>query len=50
MSDALRAFEQSAFIARTFGADYRDLYAAVKRAEIEAFVAEITPLERSTYF
>ncbi|MBB4304976.1 glutamine synthetase [Rhodobium orientis] len=49
MLAALSEFASSDFIARAFGADYRDLYAAVKRAEIDEFLTEITPLERSTY-
>ena len=49
MDLAVQAFQQSSFIDRTFGADYRDLFVAVKNAEIDAFRTEITPLERSTY-
>lgn len=49
MADAIRAFAGSAFTARAFGKEFRDMYAAIKEAEAAAFMAEITPLERSTY-
>ncbi len=49
MPDAIRAFARSAFTARAFGTEFRDMYAKIKEAEAAAFLAEITPLERSTY-
>jgi glutamine synthetase len=49
MADAIRLFERSDFVRRSFGVEYRTLYAAVKSAELAAFLDEITPLERSTY-
>lgn len=49
MEDAVREFAASPFIEKALGADYRDLFLAVKTAEIAAFHGEITPLERSTY-
>lgn len=49
MEEAIRQFTRSDFIERTFGAAYRDLFVAVKQAELEAFYGEITPLEKSTY-
>ena len=49
MGEAIRLFERSDFVRRTFGVEYRSLFAAVKAAEMAAFQAEITPLERSTY-
>lgn len=49
MAEAIRLFERSDFVRRTFGAEYRSLFAAVKKAEMAAFLEEITPLERSTY-
>ncbi len=49
MAEAIRLFERSDFVRRTFGVEYRSLFAAVKAAEMAAFQSEITPLERSTY-
>jgi glutamine synthetase len=49
MADAIRAFERSDFVRRAFGAEYRGIYAALKKAELAAFQDEISPLERSTY-
>ncbi|MEW5423622.1 glutamine synthetase family protein [Amorphus sp. 3PC139-8] len=49
MQDAVRLFRKSDFIRRTFGVEYRAMYAAIKEAEISAFRSEISPLERSTY-
>lgn len=49
MHDALRLFERSEFVRRSFGAEFRRVYAALKRSEIAPFQDEISPLERSTY-
>ena len=49
MQDALRVFERSEAVRRGFGAEFRRVYAALKRAEIAPFLDEISPLERSTY-
>jgi glutamine synthetase len=49
MHEALRQFEKSEFARRAFGAEFRRVFAALKRAEMETFVEEITPLERTTY-
>jgi glutamine synthetase len=49
MAEAIRQFERSDFVRRSFGAEYRSIYAALKRAELAAFQDEISPLERSTY-
>ncbi len=49
MDDAIRLFERSDFIRRALGVEYRSLYAHLKKAEVAAFEAEITPLERATY-
>jgi glutamine synthetase len=49
MDEALRLFKNSDFIRRTFGVEYRAMFAAIKDAEIAAFRSEISPLERATY-
>ena len=49
MAEAICGFEHADFIRHAFGTAFRKLYADVKRAEIAAFEAEITPLERTTY-
>lgn len=49
MADAITLFERSDFIRRTLGVEYRSLLAHLKRAEVQAFEREITPLERTTY-
>lgn len=49
MREAVHAFDHADFIRRAFGADFRKVFADVKRAEIREFDNEITPLERSTY-
>ncbi len=49
MDDAVRLFERSEFIRRAMGVEYRSLFAHLKKAEVAAFEAEITPLERMTY-
>jgi glutamine synthetase len=49
MADALRAFEKSEFVRRSFGPEFRRVFAALKRSEMETFMDEISPLERTTY-
>ena len=49
MDDAIEDFERSDFIRRLVGADFRHIFAEIKREELKAFDNEITPLERSTY-
>ncbi|BBE74316.1 glutamine synthetase family protein [Oharaeibacter diazotrophicus] len=49
MASAIATFETSDFVRRGFGTGWRKVFAAVKRAELAAFLDEITPLERSTY-
>ncbi|WP_018700028.1 glutamine synthetase family protein [Amorphus coralli] len=49
MEEAVGLFRKSDFIRRTFGVEYRSMFAAIKDAEIAAFRSEISPLERSTY-
>ncbi|MDQ0315249.1 glutamine synthetase family protein [Amorphus orientalis] len=49
LDDAVRLFRKSDFIRRTFGVEYRSMFAAIKDAEIAAFREEISPLERATY-
>jgi glutamine synthetase len=49
MEDAIRHFERSEFIRQTMGLEYRALFAHLKRAEMQAFSREISPLERMTY-
>ena len=49
MKDAVHAFEHADFIRHAFGADFRKIFADIKRVEMHAFESEITPLERSTY-
>lgn len=49
MAEAIAAFERSEFVRRSFGTEFRRIFAALKRSEMTAFLDEITPLERSTY-
>jgi glutamine synthetase len=49
MRHALDRFEASAWIAGSFGAEWRQFYAKVKRQELEAFEAYVSPLEYETY-
>ncbi|MFG1374732.1 glutamine synthetase family protein [Xanthobacter oligotrophicus] len=49
MEVAVDRFAASDFIARTFGVDYRRIYAAMKREELAAFRRVILPLEYETY-
>ncbi len=49
MADAIRIFERSDFVRRMLGVEYRSLIGHLKRAELAAFEAEVTPLERVTY-
>lgn len=47
--EALELFAQSAFAKETFMPLGHKIFCALKRAEIDAFAAEITALERETY-
>lgn len=49
MAEAVRLFEKSEFVRRSFGPEFRRVFAALKRSEMAVFMAEISPLERSTY-
>ncbi len=49
MAEAIRLFEKSEFARKSFGPEFRRVFAALKRSEMDAFMAEISPLERSTY-
>ena len=49
MDLAIAAFEHSPFVADMLGEELRRIFVAVKRAELEAFDNEVTPLERVTY-
>jgi len=49
MDDALQLMAKSAFADRALGPFLAKVYRDLKRAEIVAFWAEITPLERTTY-
>lgn len=46
---ALQAFESSEFVATYFGAEYRRLFTAVKRQELESFRARVPQSEYETY-
>lgn len=46
---ALQAFGNSEFVAEYFGAEYRRLFKAVKRQELEAFRARVPQSEYETY-
>jgi len=46
---ALDRLEGSSLLANYLGADYPSAYAAIKRAEFEAFIAEILPREYDWY-
>jgi glutamine synthetase len=47
--EAIERFAGSAFAARYFGKDFVNLYATVKRAELEEFSSHVTPLEIARY-
>lgn len=49
MDDALQLMQRSTFAERALGPLLAKVYKDLKRAEIVAFWAEITPLERTTY-
>jgi len=49
MADAVARFAGSAFIAATFGMEYRRIYAVMKAQELAAFERVILPLEYDTY-
>lgn len=46
---ALERMESSAFLADYLGSSYPAAYAAIKRAELEAFLAEVLPREHDWY-
>ncbi len=43
------AFERSGFVAEYLGADFQQLFATTRRAELEAFDSQVTPLEYDWY-
>lgn len=47
--NALQTFEDSGFVAEYFGAEYRRLFTAVKRQELETFRARVPQSEYETY-
>ena len=49
MDEALQLMQKGQFADRALGAELSKIYKHLKRAEILAFWAEITPLEQSTY-
>ncbi|WP_245504500.1 glutamine synthetase family protein [Aquabacter spiritensis] len=49
MAEAISRFAASPFIERTFGAEYRRVYAVMKQEELAAFSRAILPLEYDTY-
>ena len=49
MDDAIDDFERSEFIRKLLGVELRKIYTEIKKVEMQAFLNEITPLERSTY-
>lgn len=49
MAEAIALFEASPFIGDYFGAPYRKLFSEIKKVEYQAFLSEITELERQTY-
>ncbi len=49
LGDALERFEKSEFSARAIGPQMVKIISAIKKAELETFANEISPLERATY-
>lgn len=49
MEEAVEAFENSGFAARALGADFRKVYAEIKKAEQAVFDERISRLEHETY-
>jgi glutamine synthetase len=49
MDEALQLAQNGKFCDRALGPELAKIYKDLKRAEILAFWAEITPLERTTY-
>lgn len=43
------AFERSAFVTEYLGGDFQQLFATTRRAELQAFESQITPLEYDWY-
>ncbi|HEX7855663.1 MAG TPA: glutamine synthetase family protein [Sphingobium sp.] len=50
MAAALGAFEASGFLRDALGADVANWFAAIKRAELERFLSEVTDWEQREYF
>lgn len=50
MAAALGAFEASGFLRDALGPDVADWFAAIKRAELERFLGEVTDWEQREYF
>ena len=42
-------FERSSFVKDYLGADFQELYATTRRAELQAFDNQVTPLEYDWY-
>jgi glutamine synthetase len=49
MAHSLELLKDSTFVERALGKEMLDIVVALKRAELEAFAREITPLEQTTY-
>jgi glutamine synthetase len=47
--EAALAFEHSAFVAEYLGADFQQLFATTRRAELRAFDNQVTPMEYDWY-
>jgi glutamine synthetase len=48
-NEALLAFERSTFVTEYFGAEFQQLFATTRRAELRAFDSQVTPLEYDWY-
>ena len=49
MNAAIKLMDEGDFCRRALGPELTKIYGDIKRAEVEAFEQEITPLERTTY-
>jgi glutamine synthetase len=47
--EAALTFERSAFVGEYLGADFQQLFATTRRAELRAFDNQVTPLEYDWY-